>query len=219
MAKVTGISIGLSEQAFEITKGMSRELGKQAVPLAEKRVREIAEGEYHNLMSNLRQTLSPNSMTLGTTQVVKGASVPIKFVRSRGGGGVLTQHWRGLTERYAKRSPRSTKFWHKTGQLFSAWTRMRRPTVRVTELASSRSHHKGRINTKFELRFSPLPPALRQLKITESFTQAQRLPLSRLRTGWRRGLGRAVVPEKERPFMRDMAAALGKDLRKNLRKI
>jgi len=223
MARVTDLRIDTFRQTlFQIDKGMSRQLGDQAVPLVRKRIEEKAQAEYTNLMTNLRMKLAPFGMAGGTGQ---SGVQRLSFFRTLGGQGqITTNKWKKLNDKYRKREPRSFRFWHKEGKLFNAWTRMRRPTVVVQEVKAARNHHKGRINTRFLLKFGRLPPALTRLRILDSFinaSEAQYTTNAFVRGGARQGLGRALFPERDgdRPWMRRMAAALGKDLRKNLRKI
>jgi hypothetical protein len=221
MAKITDIRLDRFRQPlFQIDKSMARELGDTAVPLARKRVEEKAQAEYTNLMTNLRMKLAPGGMAGG---ISSSGSRRLSFFRTLSGEGhIVTQSWKKLDEKYRKREPASFRFWYKEGKLFGAWARMRRPTVVVQELKASRNHHKGRINTRFQLRFGRLPPVLTRMKILDSFIKASEASYTyQGRAGARQGLGRALFPERDgdRPWMRRMAAALGKDLRKNLRKI
>ena len=221
MARVTDIRLDNFRQTlFQIDKSMARKLADQAIPLARKRIEDKAQAEYTNLMTNLRMKLSPGGMAGG---IDKGGPRRLSFFRTLGGEGhIVTANWKKLDEKYRKREPASFRFWYKEGKLFRAWIRMRRPVVVVEELKANRSHHKGRINTRFTVRFGNLPPVLRRMKILDSFVNASQASYSyQGRAGARQGLGRALFPERDedRPWMRRMAAALGKDLRKNLRKI
>lgn len=229
MARVEDFRFGgfSNLEGFIITKSMAKELGDEAVPLARARVEEIAQGEYRNLMRNLRQKLAPSGMRGGSKVLTGGASANLSFSRTDGTNGrIRTKPWPPFrSKKYAMRKPKSYRFWYKTGKLFQAWIRLSAPTVTVQELQASRSHHKGRINTKFLLRFDPLDAPVSGLKLRESFMEGKRLPIDRdtvkglLSKANREGVGRALIPETDRSWMRDMAAALGKDLRKNLRKI
>ena len=222
MARVTDLKVGLRsfDTDFVISKSMAKELGKKAVPKAKKEVERRATGLYKGVMLELRRKLQPGGLA-GLSITANGPRT-IGYTKLGGGGGRFTTGlWPALTEKYIRRKPKSRQFWYKTGRLSQAFARLskRSPKVQVQELQASRSHHKGRVNTKFELRFSRLSYTLERLKIRQSFIAGKRIAMDDRSVKWRQGLGRAIVPETVRPWMRDLAAALGKDLRKNLRKI
>jgi hypothetical protein len=222
MAKVTDLRVGLRsfDTVFVITKSVAKEVGKQAVPQVRREIERRATGLYKDVMLNLRNKLKFSGM-LGQNVTVDGPR-QLTYLKLGGGSGRLrTQPWSALKEPYRDRKPRSKRFWYKTGTLAASFARLasRSPKVQTQELKASRSHHKGRINTKFILTFSRLSYHLERLKIRQSFIAGKRVSYDDRSVKWRQGLGRAIVPESTRPWMRDMAAALGRDLRKNLRKI
>lgn len=244
MARFKVLDVPNIGRLLRLDSGVNKEIAEAAGEPASRAVlpvvKQAANENYSNLIAEIGRKLAGSGMPLPTSSGARSLSIGLP-----GGsvGRVRTANWPALTEDYRKRSPKSFSFWKKEGRLSNAYTAQVSGTanVQIQEETAKRSHHKGRVNVRYLMKFSSLPfpfqSALASPFVTafEGFAirdtdQPEAVvvdgvtitPSQQLRLG----LGRAIFPESgeyKRPFLRKSAAYLGaymrKDLTKKLRKI
>jgi len=200
-------------------------------------VRPLVKSHYANAIKQVRQHLRGLGIPAGVTS---GGVRTITYGKADGGvGRFQTKVWPALSESYRKahkakdergqsvRVPASYKFWVKQrilSRTFDADTR-RDYGVSVTENKATRNHHKNRINTTVIVAIESLPfPFERAVSVPFLNRLGDAIPMKDLSQPIDRlGLGRAKFAETQRPFLRRMSSALGKemlsDITKKLRKL
>ena len=233
MARVTVTSLkpALLSLFGSVSKEMVEAVSDPAVAVARRAMEPIVQNHYDNVVNEIGRKLRG----LGMPQNVDGAGVHrLGYGTANGGlGQIVTQHWDALRKRYAGRSPNSLWFWQKQGlnadpmSLSYAYTSKIKGKQKASvwaEHKSKRNHHKGRINVTMTLWFQQLPPPF-DSAITKAFAGATEDVGMAPPTGGagRKQLERARWAEVEggyrnRPFIRRMSAAMGKEMHKDLAK-
>ncbi len=131
--------------------------------------------------------------------------------------------WAPLTYNYAARNPESTRFWHKTGKLRRALQAQAREARQVQ--AGKGRVLKNKLVWQFQIKLGSLPAPLDQW-ITQRFISGDDLVLSSsaLTSGVLEGLSsiktgplKGLNSEARRPFIRLLAARMGREMLRDLR--
>jgi hypothetical protein len=228
--------VNMKPVLLEIKQSVRADLAEYSSDVAVKftmnLVRPLVKSHYANAIKQVRLHLRGLGIPAGVTS---GGIRTITYGKADGDvGRFQTKTWPALSESYrkahrvdGKAAPTSYKFWRKTRLLsrtFDADTR-REYGVSVTENKSTRNHHKNRINTTVIVAIEPLPfPFERAVSVPFLNRLGDAIPVKDLSQPIDRlGLGRARFAETQRPFLRRMSSALGKemlsDIAKKLRKL
>jgi hypothetical protein len=213
-----------------LPKEVVRQVGDVIGPGIAEKVEKIANAHYENLFREIGFKLKGLGMPLATTSGTHRLSFGVV------GGNVkaiTTSAWPALTDPYRKRKVKSLTFWRKQGDLDRAYQAQVRKNakVEVHEEKAKRNHHKNRVNIQLLMKFSKVPFPF-DTAVSEPFIEMNRrfppgdiftiqLP-GRFKPSYNRSsLARAQFPEYNqnavsRPFLRRMAAFLGKDMRRDM---
>ena len=221
MARVTITAPGILKGVNTLPKELTQDIAESAERRLRRRVKYRADKHWNNLLDQVGQKLALGGISAQYDKASR-ARFPLHFqyVNNRAGR-LLTAPWPPLSEKY--RATMMTKqFWHETGtleRLYHTDTGSKRGKVKIIKTAAVRSHKKGRVSTAYEMIFPVLNHNLEKMMVTPFTTGTVPRMLGRP-AGFNRGtLDRAYYPEKERQFVRDLSVLLGKDMRRELRKV
>jgi len=192
------------------------------------RVRQISTIHYRNTVEQVSRLVweagwLPSNIETGGAQTIK--------YRTVGGGlrGVRTKPWPALNRDYAASKPANTQFWRKLsnrlgslGQAMAMQVTPDKAVVTTRVIDPVRSHHKDRVNAHLTIWFHSMPEPLDTM-LSVPFATGVPIWDHNIDVGSteeRIGLQRLFPEMKEnRPFIGLVAAKLGEDLRKQLRKL
>ena len=151
-------------------------------------------------------------------------AVRFKYLDGRAGR-IVTALWSPLSEDYARHAPASTTFWRKTGRLAANYRLQARLPTGVDALVGIRtkvlpSTRKGAVAVRNRLEFVKLRPVIDGI-VRQAFVEGAEVApgIISLPRGFRQTLDVMVFPERSRPMVSRLSAALGRDFHRALKKV
>lgn len=132
-----------------------------------------------------RNALKQFSIVFRDSGVLSGTHGGVRAVRFKSGNGrparILTKSWAALTRPYVRRTPLSTRVWHKrtVHSLSNKYDRHIKPgskKVSVMRKAIQSTHRRGKVRALYTIRFDKLPNRVVNTLIAAPFVQGSEAP-------------------------------------------
>lgn len=137
------------------------------------RIKKTSVTHYRNTLTQLGRVFRDPAVLSGT----HGGRRAIRFVNGEGAPGrILTERWAELTDQYVRRSPRSTRVWHKRTikSLAKKYDRHIKPKskkVSVKRSGIEPTHSRNRVRVLYTIKFDKLPNRVVNTLIAGPFVQ------------------------------------------------
>lgn len=187
-----------------------------------KKIKGHVQDYYRHMIGQVQAVLDRGAHT----GIRSSAGKQIAYQKFRSGRSHVPVDWKRLTEGYIKRRPTSRAFWKKRKGLSPRGAPLR-DIFRNTTAGRSRLGLSGfgRVNNERlevewggSISFPRLPYPLNRI-LYESFTSGRPYALPRIKgfSGMHSGITQFHWPESRRPFIARLSAAIGEEMRKELK--
>lgn len=221
MAKIQILGPGVLKGISSFPRELAVKMGNRAESNVRRTVTRTVRRHWRNAITQVAQKLAPGGIEADPgTQTTGRKRINFLYVDGRPGRVTTKRAWQPLSKRYLQRK-RVKRYWYQHGLVYQSFLLHSDEfkKVDVNKIKPNRNHHKGRVNTAYEIVFPRMGyPYDRAL--VGSYTTLKLSTIFDYKKDFnRRALDRASFPERQRPFIGDLAVMLGKDHLKALRNL